>query len=129
MCAKSLQSCLTLYNHMNCSPPGSSVHGILQARIVEWDAMPSRGSSPARNRTCLLCLLHWQAGSLLLVPPGKPFSMYRFCFLLGWLLSHIGSFSRVVRWLQTFQPCTCLDTSPVGKNICTSPSNRGTGIS
>ena len=39
--AKSLQLCLTLWNHMDCSPPGSSVHGILQARILEWVAMPS----------------------------------------------------------------------------------------
>ena len=46
---KSLQSCLILCNSMDCSPPGSSVHGILQARIVEWVAMPSsRGSSQSR---------------------------------------------------------------------------------
>ena len=46
MRAKSLQSCLTLCNLMDCSPPGSSVHGILQARILEGVAMPSsRGSS------------------------------------------------------------------------------------
>ena len=46
VCAKSLQSCLTLYDPMDCSPPGSSVHGILQARILEWVAIPfSRGSS------------------------------------------------------------------------------------
>ena len=38
--AKSLQSCLTLCNPMDCSLPGSSVHGILQARILEWAAMP-----------------------------------------------------------------------------------------
>ena len=45
-CAKSLQSCLTLCHPMDYSPPGSSVHGILQARILEWVAMPSaRGSS------------------------------------------------------------------------------------
>ena len=44
--AKSLQSCLTLCHPMECSPPGSSVHGILQARILEWVAGPSsRGSS------------------------------------------------------------------------------------
>ena len=44
--AKSLQSCLTLCSPVDCSPPGSSVHGTLQARIVEWVAMPSsRGSS------------------------------------------------------------------------------------
>ena len=45
-CAKLLQSCLILCDPMDCSPPGSSVHGILQARILEWVAMPSsRGSS------------------------------------------------------------------------------------
>ena len=38
-CAQSLQSCLTLCNPMDCSPPGSSVYGILQARILEWFAM------------------------------------------------------------------------------------------
>ena len=40
MHAKSLQSCLTLCNHMNCSPPGSSVHGILPERTLEWAAIP-----------------------------------------------------------------------------------------
>ena len=44
--SKSLQSCPTLCNPMDDSPPGSSVHGILQARILEWVAVPfSRGSS------------------------------------------------------------------------------------
>ena len=38
---KLLQSCLTLCDPMDCSPPGSSVHGILQARILKWVAMPS----------------------------------------------------------------------------------------
>ena len=52
MHAKSLESCPTLCDCMNCSPPGSSVHGILQARTVEWVAMPSsRGSSPPRDRS------------------------------------------------------------------------------
>ena len=37
---QSLQFCLTLCNPMDCRPPGSSAHGILQARILEWDAMP-----------------------------------------------------------------------------------------
>ena len=38
-----LHSCLTLSNTMNCSPPGTFVHGILQARILEWVAIPSPG--------------------------------------------------------------------------------------
>ena len=42
---------------MDCSPPGSSVHGILQARILGWVAMPSsRGSSWPRDQTCRSCL-------------------------------------------------------------------------
>ena len=41
MHAKSLQSCLTLCDPVDSSPPGSSVHGIPQARIMEWVAMPS----------------------------------------------------------------------------------------
>ena len=45
MHAKSPQSCLTLYNPTDCSPPGSSVPEILQARILEWVAMPSSRES------------------------------------------------------------------------------------
>ena len=58
VCAKSLQSCQTLCNAMDCSPPdsssppGSSVHGILQARTREWVAMSSsRGTSRSKDRT------------------------------------------------------------------------------
>ena len=51
MCAKLLQSCLTLCDPMDCSS-GSSAHGILQARILEWGAMPtSRQSSGPKDRT------------------------------------------------------------------------------
>ena len=38
------QLCPTLYNHMDFSPPGSSVHVILQARILEWGIVPTLGS-------------------------------------------------------------------------------------
>ena len=57
---KSHQLHLTLFNPMDCSPLGSSVHEILQARILEWVAMlSSRGSFPPRDQThCLLCLPH-----------------------------------------------------------------------
>ena len=52
--AKLLHSCPTLCDAMDYSPPGSSVHGILQARILEWIVMPSsRGSSWPRDWTCL----------------------------------------------------------------------------
>ena len=56
-CAELLQLCPTLCDFMDCSPPGSSVHGILQARILEWVAMPSsRGSSEPRDRTQVSCV-------------------------------------------------------------------------
>ena len=79
MHAQSLQLCLTLCDPVDCSLPGSSVHGILQARILEWVAMPSfRGISlTQRLNSCLFCLLHWQVGSLPLEPPGKPLKGYR----------------------------------------------------
>jgi len=50
-------SCLTLCDPMDCSPLGSSVYGILQARILEWVAISfSRGSSLARDRTQVSCI-------------------------------------------------------------------------
>ena len=64
--AKLLQSCRTLRGPMHRSPRGSSVHGILQARMLEC-VFPTQGTNPP-----LLSLLHWLAGSLPLVPPGKP---------------------------------------------------------
>ena len=52
-----LQSCLTLCDPPDCGLPGSSVHGFLQARILEWVAVPSsRGSSRPRDRTCVSCI-------------------------------------------------------------------------
>ena len=55
--AKLLQLYPTLCDPMDCSLPVSSVHGILQARIPEWVAMPSsRGSSQPRDQTCISCV-------------------------------------------------------------------------
>ena len=64
-CISIAQSCLTLWDPMDCSPPVSSIHGILQARILEWVAIPfSRGSSMTQgsNPSLLHCkwiLYHW----------------------------------------------------------------------
>ena len=62
-CVKSLQSCPTLCDPMDHSPPGSSIHGILQARIPEWVAMlSSRGSSQPKDQTCISytsCIGRW----------------------------------------------------------------------
>ena len=82
--AKSVQSCLTLCEPVDCNPPGSSVHGILQTWILKWVAMPSsRGFSQPCDRTCVSCLLHWPMGSLQLVPPGKPCLLIVQCELAG----------------------------------------------
>ena len=64
------QSCPTLFDPMDYSLSGSSVHGIFQARVLEWIAISfSRGSSQPRNRTWVSCI---QADALLSEPPGKP---------------------------------------------------------
>ena len=72
------QSCRTLAepHAMDCSPPGSSVHGILQARILEWVAISfSRGSSPPSHQPGIL---HWKADSLLLSHLGSPHRLLPF---------------------------------------------------
>ena len=72
------QSCPTLCNLMDYSPPGSSVHRVFQAGILEWVAIsssrvffPNQGSN-----LCLLSLLHWQVDSLLLPPGNAPYWIY-----------------------------------------------------
>ena len=75
--------CLTLCNPMDCSPPGSFVHGTFQARILEWVAISSsKEPSQPRDWTwvfCIFCIAGikpefpaWQADSLPLEPPRKP---------------------------------------------------------
>ena len=72
------QSCLTLCDPTDYSPPGSSVHGILQARILEWVAIPSsRGSSRARVEPRSPAL---QADSLLSTPPRRCSQAYPVAF-------------------------------------------------
>ena len=80
--AKSLQSCLTLCNPMDYNLPGSSVHGILQARILEWVASPFyRGSSQHRKifepRSPTL-----QADSLPCASPAAKLSCFKSCLTL-----------------------------------------------
>ena len=73
VCAKLLQLCLTLCDPMNCSPPDSSVHWILQARILEWVAIASsRGSSWPRDWICIFCNSCIAGGFFSTEPPGKP---------------------------------------------------------
>ena len=99
------QSCLTLWDPVDRSPPGSSVHGILQARILEWVAMPSfRGSSQPRNPTRVSRIT---GRFFTMWAPRKPLIDQRYSPVLGrpsfiispqitlvWLMSHLASFSR-----------------------------------
>ena len=93
--SSSAQSCLTLWDSMDCSPPDSSVHGILQARILEWVAIPSfRRTSQPRDWTLVSCIGRW--GSLRQSPQGSPFPTSRVTYA-----SHILGKSlpvSVVRW-------------------------------
>ena len=69
------QSCLTLCDPMDCRPPGSSVHGILQARILEWVPFPSPGDllkPGVKHGSPTL-----QADSLPTEPPGEPWRILR----------------------------------------------------
>ena len=74
MCAKSLQSCLTFLDPIDCSQLGSSVHGDPPGKNTEVSCYALlQGIFPTQGSNLhLLCLLHWQVDSLLLVPPGKP---------------------------------------------------------
>ena len=56
-CCLVTQSCLTFCDPMDCSSPGSCVHGISQARILEWVAISfSKGSSQPKDQTCVSCI-------------------------------------------------------------------------
>ena len=90
MYAKLLQLCPTL-QPMDYSLPASSAHGILQARTLEWIAMPSsRGSSQPRDQTWIL---HWQVSSLPLAPSRRPtcvcICVYKCTFVCVWIYIHI----------------------------------------
>ena len=85
--AKSLWSRPTLCDPVNHSPPGSSVRGISQARILEWVAIPSsRGSSRPRDRTLIShdsCFGRRRV-LLSLAPPRKPLESGRSCQTEPW---------------------------------------------
>ena len=93
------QSCPTLCDPMDCSPPGFSVHGILQARILEWIATPfSRGTSQPSNQN----LVSYMAGKFFTVWATGKSSMLCSCYLRAipgsyhQLLAHSMSWVRAV---------------------------------
>ena len=101
------QSCLTLCNPMSCSPPGSSIHGVLQARILEWIAIPfSRRSSQPRDWTWVSCI------------GGRFFTIWATrggCYIVGpcYLFTfYISQFSSVAQLCPTL--CDPMDCSTPG---------------
>ena len=97
MRAQSLQLCPTLCDPMDCSPPVSSVHGILQARILDWVAMPSsRRSSQSGDQTCISMSPVLQMDSLLLSHWGS-------CLLLWLYLIPLALFAKIV-YLSIYSP-------------------------
>ena len=88
----SLQLCLTPCNPMNCRLPGSSVLGILQARILEWFVMPSsRGSPQPRDQSCISyssCVDKW-----VLITVGH--GLFSSPHLPSWLLFHVSCVEKV----------------------------------
>ena len=108
----STKSCLTLCDPMDCSPPGSSVHEILQARIVEWVAISSsRRSSRPWDQTRIS--YYWQVGSLPLVPPGRPHSLLNVLLPSkdSYLLQEAACDFRDVQLSHTCPQCTHLSSS------------------
>ena len=98
--------CPTLFNPMNCSPPGSSVHGILQTRILEWDAIFfSRGSSWPRDRAWVSYIA------------GRFFTIWA----TRKLSKNTGHVGLEVKWSEVAQSCLTLcdpmDCSPPGSSV------------
>ena len=90
VCACS-QSCPTLYDPLDCSPPDSSIHEIFWARIGMGCHFLLQGIFPTQGLNLhLLHLLHWQVDSLPLTPSGKPYMyvyvyMHTHTLILTWL--------------------------------------------
>ena len=95
VCTKSLRLCLTFCDLIDYNPTGSAVHGISQARILEWVAISfSRQSSQPRDWSHIFCL----AGRFFTSePPGKLCS-YLICFLVNSFYSVYYELSHVIIW-------------------------------
>ena len=117
--AQLLQSCLTLRGTRDHSPPGSSVHGILQERRLDWVAMPSsKGSSWPRNRTCVSGTEHTSLSSRFL-KSCFPTYFYSFsCSMADGFFTFLFLFSHTIipqesSLFSIF--CRCVDISTCGK--------------
>ena len=106
------QPCLTLCNIIDCSPPGSSVHEIPQARLREWVAISFlRESSRLLNWTHVSCIAH---RFFTTESPGEPQHAYCLSSLFCLLVLRFHSFSKLLR-STSFPPTSC---SKVSSYIC-----------
>ena len=113
------QACLTLCDPVDCSPPGSSVRGILQARILQWVAIPfSRESAQPRDRSQVSCIA---GGFFTILATGEIHNtVYTVCIapLFTWSFSLKSS---EVKSSEVAQSCLTLcdpvDCSPPGSSI------------
>ena len=118
--AKLLQSCPTLWDLVDCSPPGFSIRGILQARILEWVAMTfSRGSSQTRDRTHIFfvscidrCVLyqHYLGSPKQAYFHSIHYNWLKFFPLYGWVIFHYINVSQILysfiyQWTSRFLLC------------------------
>ena len=110
---------LTICDPMDYSPSGSSVRGILQARILEWVAMPPPGDLP--DALHLLHLLHWQADSLPTAPPNNTAHLFiASCIQNSFLNLQTAKTSSLCDFGSCLQHHPCTHTShPCYASLCT----------
>ena len=125
------QSCLTLCDPMDCSLPGSSVHGIFQATVLEWIAISlCRGSSQPRDRTWVSCILdrRFTVWATREVPGSSVHGVFQ-ALVLEWIAI---SFSRGSSQTRDHTGVSCVagrffTTEPLGKPLDMDyvPINKG----
>ena len=86
------QSCPTLCDPMDCNPPGSSVHGIFQARTMEQVAISF--SSQPRDQICISCISWLVGGLFAIAPPGKAHNYFEIHSIVACTISSF--LSRIV---------------------------------
>ena len=93
---------LSLCDPMDYSPPGSSVHGdsLRNNTGVDCHALLQGIFKTQGWNLCLLCLLHWQVGSLPLAPPGKPYMCVCVCVCVCIYIWHIYNF--IFRYIYVY---------------------------
>ena len=111
MHAQLLQSCLILCDPTDCRLPGSSVHGILQVRILEWVAMPfSRGSLPPTYQIQVSCIFYIAGGFFMLRHWESPCWVhicFQFTIFLNWpldfyVVSFFVSYKFILRFILSY---------------------------